>query len=61
MRSAVSCEKCGAEIAEDSQFCRSCGHGFGVVFNDQPPKHPARISAIPRRAYMFLVAVFNKQ
>jgi uncharacterized membrane protein YvbJ len=61
MCSAVSCEKCGAEIAEDSQFCRKCGHGFGVLSDDQPPKRSARISAIPRRAYTFLVAVFNKQ
>jgi uncharacterized membrane protein YvbJ len=61
MCSAVSCEKCSAEIAEDSQFCRKCGHGFGVASDDQPSKPPARISAIPRRAYTFLVAVFNKQ
>jgi len=38
MYSAVSCEKCGAEIAEDSQFCRKCGHGFGMVSGDQVPK-----------------------
>jgi len=61
MCSAVPCEKCSAEIAEDSQFCRKCGHGFGVVSAAQPSKPPAGISAIPRRAYTFLVAVFNKQ
>ena len=60
MCSPVSCEKCGSEIAEDSQFCRKCGHGFGVVSDDQAPKLSVRISAIPLRAYTFLVAVFNK-
>jgi hypothetical protein len=55
---AVSCEKCAAELAEDSQFCRKCGHGFGVVPNGEAAKPPAPISAIPRRAYAFLVAVF---
>jgi uncharacterized membrane protein YvbJ len=50
MNSAVSCEKCAAEIAEDSQFCRKCGHGFGIVSDDQVPKHPVRISAVSRRA-----------
>ena len=61
MYSAVSCEKCGAEIPEDSQFCRKCGHGFGVVSNGQVPKPPAPISTLPRRAYTFLVAVFDKR
>ena len=60
MCSAVSCEKCGAEIAEDSQFCRKCGHGFGVVSNGQAPKPPAAVSAIPRRAYAFLVDFLQK-
>jgi len=61
MYSAESCEKCAAEIAEDSQFCRKCGHGFRQVSDDQVPKHPVRISAISRRAYTFLLGVFNKQ
>ena len=59
MCSAVSCEKCGAEIAEDSQFCRKCGHGFGVVSDDQLPKQPAWIAASSRRVYTFLVAVLT--
>jgi uncharacterized membrane protein YvbJ len=58
---ARSCQKCAAQIAEDSQFCRKCGHGFGVVSDDQAPKLSARISAIPLRAYTFLVAVLNKK
>ncbi len=60
MNSAVSCEKCAAEIAEDSQFCRKCGYGFGTVADDQVPNHPVRISPISRRAYTFLLAIFNK-
>ena len=55
---AVSCEKCAAEIAEDSQFCRKCGHGFGVVSNGEAAKPPA--PAIPRRAYAFLVDFLQK-
>ena len=58
---AVSCEKCAAEIPEDSQFCRKCGHGCSVVSNGQVPKPPAPISALPRRAYAFLVDVFDKK
>jgi hypothetical protein len=55
---AVSCEKCAAEIPDDSQFCRKCGHGFGVVSNGQAPKPPA--PAIARRAHTFLVDLLQK-
>jgi len=50
---ALFCEKCFAEIPEDSQLCRKCGHGFGGVSNGQLHKHPA--PAIPRRTYAFLL------
>ncbi len=43
---SLPCEKCAAEIAEDSEFCRKCGHGFSVVSYSKAEEPAAR--AIPR-------------
>jgi hypothetical protein len=55
---SVSCERCAAEIAEDSQFCRKCGHGFGVGCTSTGATAATALVALQKPTSKFLRALF---